>query len=108
MKDHVRFIHDAVQAVLHADEDAVVSDALNQLQKQMPKPDRKGRKRGTGAKALQPVKPALTLAEIHQQMLASGLMSQLQDTANDFDDPDDVAVTIKGEPRSETIIRDRR
>ena len=41
-------------------------------------------------------------------MLASGLMTQLPDRAADFDDPDDVPITIKGEPLSETIIRERR
>ena len=37
-----------------------------------------------------------------------GLMSQLPDTDADFDDPDDEPITIKGEPISETIIRERR
>ncbi len=53
-------------------------------------------------------KKSLTIAEVHPQMLASGLMTQLPDTAADFDDPDDVPITIKGEPLSETIIRERR
>jgi hypothetical protein len=37
-----------------------------------------------------------------------GLMSRLPETEADFDDPDDQLVEIKGEPRSETIIRERR
>jgi hypothetical protein len=41
-------------------------------------------------------------------MLASGLISQLPDTDSDFDDPADEPITIKGEPLSETIIRERR
>ena len=37
-----------------------------------------------------------------------GLLSQLPDTAADYDDPDDEPITIKGEPLSETVIRERR
>ena len=33
-------------------------------------------------------------------------MAEFPDTAADFDDPDDQPVTIKGEPLSETIIRE--
>jgi hypothetical protein len=35
-------------------------------------------------------------------------MSQLPDTAAEYDDPDDITVKIKGEPLSETVIRGRR
>jgi hypothetical protein len=41
-------------------------------------------------------------------MLEIGLMSQIPDTDADFDDPDDQPISIKGEPLSETIIRERR
>ena len=41
-------------------------------------------------------------------MLNIGLMSQLPDTAADFDDPDDRPINIKGEPLPETVIRARR
>ena len=51
---------------------------------------------------------ALTLAELHQQMLADGLLSQLPNTAEDSDDEVDAPVEIEGEPLSETIIRERR
>jgi hypothetical protein len=56
-----------------------------------------------------PRKP-LSIAEIHQQMLASGLITRLPDPALDIDDddPDDAPVVIKGESLSETIIRERR
>jgi hypothetical protein len=37
-----------------------------------------------------------------------GLMSQLPDTEADFDDPADVTVTIRGEPLSEAVDRERR
>jgi hypothetical protein len=53
-------------------------------------------------------KQKMTEAEFDQHLLRIGLMSQLPDTAADYDDPDDVPVLIKGEPFSETIIRERR
>jgi hypothetical protein len=40
-------------------------------------------------------------------MAARGLIT-LPDTAADFDDPDDEPIAIKGEPLSETVIRERR
>ena len=43
-----------------------------------------------------------------KHLVETGLMTQLPDTEADFDDPDDQLITIKGEPLSETIIRDRR
>jgi hypothetical protein len=55
-----------------------------------------------------PPKKKMTEAEFDQHLLKIGLMSQLPDTAADYDDPDDVPVKIKGEPLSETIIRERR
>ena len=51
---------------------------------------------------------AITLDELHQRMLADGLLSQLPNAAEDIDDEDDAPVEIEGEPLSETIIRERR
>ena len=56
----------------------------------------------------QPAKKPLTAAEFDQHLLEIGLMSQLPDTDADFDDPDDQLIDIKGEPLSETVIRERR
>ncbi len=66
----------------------------------------KGGKRTKAAP--QPAKRPLTEAEFDQHLLNIGLMSQLPDTAADFDDPDDEPIDIKGEPLSETVIRERR
>jgi hypothetical protein len=55
-----------------------------------------------------PAKKPMTRAEFDQYLLEIGLLSQLPDTEADFDDPDDQPVEIKGEPLSETIIRERR
>ncbi len=68
----------------------------------MAKPSGKSVKRAKAAP-----KP-MTRAEFDQYLLEIGLMSQLPDTEADFDDLDDQLVEIKGEPLSETIIRERR
>jgi hypothetical protein len=91
----------------------VIQDALTPRELTMPKPAQAAT--GNKAKRMksvapQPKKRLLTIEEINQQMLASGLISQLPDPTQDIDDddPDDLPVPIKGEPLSETIIRDRR
>ncbi len=57
-----------------------------------------------------PPRKKMTEAEFDQHLLRIGLISSLPDPAMDVDDddPDDQPVTIKGEPLSETIIRERR
>ena len=47
--------------------------------------------------------------EFNQQLMAAGLITRLPDASLDIDDddPDDQPVPIKGEPLSETIIRER-
>ena len=75
-------------------------------QKSAVKPAGKGPR---GARATRP-KKKMTEAEFDQHLLKIGLISSLPDPALDIDDddPDDAPVTIKGEPLSETIIRERR
>jgi bZIP Maf transcription factor len=55
-------------------------------------------------------KRRMTEEEFDQHLLKIGLVSSLPDPALDLDDddPDDQPVSIKGEPLSETIIRERR
>jgi hypothetical protein len=53
-------------------------------------------------------KKKMTKDEFHRHLIENGLMSQLPDTAADYDDPDDEPIPIKGEPLSETVIRERR
>jgi hypothetical protein len=65
-------------------------------------------KRGAAKPAPAPKEP-LSIDELHRQMMARGLITRLPDPALDLDDdPDDQPVPIKGEPLSETIIRERR
>jgi Arc/MetJ-type ribon-helix-helix transcriptional regulator len=54
------------------------------------------------------IQQPITEEEFLKHLVEIGLMTQLPDTAADFDDPDDQPITIKGEPLSETIIRERR
>ena len=111
-KDLEQFVHDAVRAGLYAREDDVVRDALTRLKETMPQAAtvrvRKNVKRTKAASP--PAKKPLSIEEIHQQMLASGLLTSLPDPALDIDDddPDDQPVPIQGEPLSETILRERR
>jgi Arc/MetJ-type ribon-helix-helix transcriptional regulator len=100
-KELERFVHDAVRSGHYAREDDVIRDALIRLKQTMPETNQ------TPGKPAQPQKPS-TIDDLHQQMLASGLISRLPDTAADFDDPDDQPIDIEGEPLSETIIRERR
>jgi Arc/MetJ-type ribon-helix-helix transcriptional regulator len=108
-KDLERIVHDAVRAGLYAREDDVIRDALTRIEHDLPKP---GRTVGKGAKRTKaaPPKKKLTEAEFDQHLLDIGLITSLPDPAQDIDDddPDDAPVTIKGEPLSETIIRERR
>jgi Arc/MetJ-type ribon-helix-helix transcriptional regulator len=105
-EDLKRFIGDAVRGGHYAHEDDVIRDALIRLRQTMPQDGGKSRRRTKSAD--QPKKKVLTEAELRQHMLEIGLMSQLPDTDADFDDPDDQPISIKGEPLSETIIRERR
>jgi putative addiction module CopG family antidote len=105
-KDLERFVHDAVRSGLYAREDDVIRDALTRLKQDMPKAN-PARKKTKPAMPATPKKP-MTRAEFDQHLLEIGLLSQLPDTEADFDDPDDQLVEIKGEPLSETVIRERR
>ncbi len=69
-----------------------------------PSPTKARKRAGTPSRRKKP----LSEAELRQHMLDIGLMTQFPDTAADFDDPDDQPIAIKGEPLSETILRERR
>jgi hypothetical protein len=63
------------------------------------------------AKAAPPqAKKPLSMDDPRWAMMENGLILSLPDPALDIDDddPDDAPVVIKGEPLSETIIRERR
>jgi Arc/MetJ-type ribon-helix-helix transcriptional regulator len=109
-KDQERFVHEAVRTGLYISENAVVSDALDRLRQTMPKPARTSRNGARHTKAVLQKKKPLTEAEFNQHLLSIGLITSLPDPAQDIDDndPDDAPVIIKGEPLSETIIRERR
>jgi Arc/MetJ-type ribon-helix-helix transcriptional regulator len=109
-KDMEQILHNAVLAGLYASEDDVIRAALTHLEQTLPKPARTSAKaaKRTKAAARQPKSKPLTEAELRGHMLDIGLMTRLPASAADFDDPDDRPITIKGEPLSETIIRERR
>jgi Arc/MetJ-type ribon-helix-helix transcriptional regulator len=107
LKELEEFVKDAVRAGLYARDDEVIRDALLRLKATMAKDTEMPAKKTKRAKPAPPGKK-LTLEELHQQMMASGLITQLPDTATDFNDPDDEPIAIEGEPLSETVIRERR
>jgi hypothetical protein len=69
-------------------------------------PARKARRAEPGPPARMP----LPVNDPRRAMMESGLILSLPDPALDIDDddPDDAPVVIKGEPLSETILRERR
>jgi hypothetical protein len=85
-----------------------------QLDRQLAQPTTPTAKRS--GKTANPVKAApskkkpLTRDEFNQRLIAAGLITRLPDPSLDIDDddPEDQPVAIKGEPLSETIIRERR
>jgi Arc/MetJ-type ribon-helix-helix transcriptional regulator len=106
-KDLEKIVQDAVSAGFYAREADVIRDALIRLDESLSKTPRTPARKTRRARLAQPKKP-LTRAELDQYMLERGLLSQIPDTDADFDDPDDEPIEIKGEPLSETIIRERR
>src|SRR6266436_1772539 len=97
-KDLEQIIHDAVRSGLYAREDDVIRDALLRLQRAMPKdkstPSRKPKNGKSASQTQQPLSPD----ELNQRLLASGLLTQLPDPAQDIDDDEDPPIAIKGEP----------
>ena len=85
-----------------------------QLDRQLAEPKRPraqpSAKTSKQTRAAAPKKQLLTRDEFNQRLMAAGLVTRLPDPSLDIDDddPDDQPVTIKGEPLSETIIRERR
>jgi hypothetical protein len=70
-------------------------------------PDRTANRPKAAPSATQPPR---TEEEFNRHLLSIGLLTSLPDPAFDIDDddPEDQPIAIEGEPRSETIIRERR
>jgi Arc/MetJ-type ribon-helix-helix transcriptional regulator len=102
------FVRDAVRGGRYASEDAVIRDALTRLRRDMPADLVVADQPTNRKRPARPQKKVRTEAELREHMLDIGLMSRLPDSNADFDDPGDQLIAIKGEPLSETIIRERR
>jgi Arc/MetJ-type ribon-helix-helix transcriptional regulator len=108
-KEQQRFIHDAVRAGLYSSEDEVIRDALARLQETLPELASQPGKAAKPRKASAPkTKRPMTEAEFKQHLLEIGLVTALPNPALDDDDDDEPPIVIKGEPLSETVIRERR
>jgi Arc/MetJ-type ribon-helix-helix transcriptional regulator len=106
-EDLERFVHEAVSAGRYSNEDEVIRDALTRLRQTLLGDGSLSDHWTEHAKPPKREKP-LTEAEFDQYLLDIGLMSRLPDTDADFDDLDDEPIDIRGEPLSETVIRERR
>src|SRR5258708_5494377 len=101
-KELEQFVHDAVRAGHYAREDDVIHDALTRLKQTLPaptqpKPQPQPKRTRRARPATQEVKKPLTIEELHQQMMARGLITRLPNPDEDIDD-DDVPIVIEGEP----------
>lgn len=105
--DLEQFVDDAVRTGRYARKADVIRDALTRLKDAMPEEAARPDRRTKRAKPAQQKKPR-TREEFLRHLVEIGLMSQLPDTAADFEDPDDQPIDIQGEPLSETVIRERR
>ena len=106
-KDLEQFVDDAVRTGRYARKADVIRDALTRLKEAMPEEAATTERRPGRAKPARPKEPRSKEA-FHRRLIEMGLMSQLPDTAADFEDPDDQPIDIQGEPLSETVIRERR
>jgi hypothetical protein len=92
--------------------DSLSPAQMRQLQQQLDKHLTQSRKPRAPrpSKAAQAPTDAPSLDDVHQKMMARGLIRRLPDPSLDIDDedPNDQPVPIKGEPLSETILRERR
>jgi Arc/MetJ-type ribon-helix-helix transcriptional regulator len=108
-KDLEQIVHDAVRSGLYARENDVIRDALTRLKQVLPQDTAMPTKKATRAKSAKTKQKPVTPDELNQRLLASGLVTQLPNPAEDIDDDaDDLPIVIQGEPLSETIIRERR
>jgi hypothetical protein len=91
-----------------------VRQLRQQLDQQLTEPRKPARptsaKKAKPPKAVAATKKPLTRDEFNRRLMAAGLITHLPDSALDIDDddPEDQPIAIKGEPLSETIIRERR
>lgn len=107
-KELEQFVHDAVQAGLYAREDDVIRDALTRLRQSIPPTMNMPPPNSKAIRQAKPRQKPVTPDELNRRLLASGLVIQLPDPAEDVDDADNLPIEIHGEPLSETIIRERR
>ena len=82
----------------------------SELARPKPLPARTPRRKAKPTRPVRPANELLPIDDPRRAMMESGLILSLPDPALDIDDddPDDAPVVIKGEPLSETILRERR
>jgi hypothetical protein len=90
--------------------DAAMTRAAHLLLEQIEQTSARSKGKGKPPKSVKASGKPRTPEELNQRLFAAGLISQLPDPLQDLDDDDpaDQPVKIKGEPLSETILRERR
>ena len=106
-------INAAVQSGRFASADEMIAKLVREeaRRSRQPKPPRTSGKATRRAKSIAAGSDqSKVIEELHRRWMASGLITQLPDPAQDVDDddPQDQPIIIKGEPLSETILRERR
>jgi Arc/MetJ-type ribon-helix-helix transcriptional regulator len=110
-------VEDSINAAVRSGRFASADEMIAKLVQEEARRSRQPKPRRTSVKATKRAKAdaadsdqTKTVDELHRRWMTSGLITQLPDPnqdAND-DDPEDQPVVMKGEPLSETILRDRR
>ena len=112
-KDVENAINAAVQSGRFASADEMIAKLVREeaRRSRQPKPPRTSGKATRRAKSVAAGSDrSKAIEELHRRWMASGLITQLPDPAQDVDDddPQDQPLVIKGEPLSQTILRERR
>lgn len=107
-KDIERSIVAAVHSGYFASVDEAMDKAARLLLRDMEQTKPRPRQTTKRAKPAQQKKKPLTRAQFDQHLVELGLMTHIPNTAAYVDDPDDEPIPIRGEPLSETVIRERR
>ncbi len=106
-EDLEQFVNDAVRAGFYDREDDVIRDALDRLKETLPPAGKAPARKSRTDRRIKPGRNPVTPEELNRRLLAAGLITPLPDPAEDLDD-DEPPIEMKGEPLSETIIRERR
>jgi Arc/MetJ-type ribon-helix-helix transcriptional regulator len=106
LPEHLQqFVHDQVHAGLYSTEEDVISDALEHFRKRtQPIGNSKGSPGAIRSAANEP-----SHQDVQRRLFEAGLVSEIKPPITDLTPYQNrQAISIQGEPLSETVIRERR